>query len=95
MKSLKFFSFLFVILPLTAGAAALCPANSCNPANGCMDGCSQEQVVCAYNSVPQCVGQEIHSSCVRKINANTAQETSVNGYCRPLSTALPAACACH
>lgn len=90
MKTFAVLMMLTLALPVAANAAALCPKDSCNPANGCLEGCTTQQQTCAYNSVPQCAGSPVYSACTR-----TTNEDEWIGYCTPISTALPAACDCE
>ncbi|MGZ3773358.1 MAG: hypothetical protein ACXVCY_02670 [Pseudobdellovibrionaceae bacterium] len=90
MKLLVSLSVLLFILPHAVNAAALCPSDSCNPANGCLDGCTADQLRCSTQSESQCRGQIIDTPCVWKI-----QGISGHGFCSPNSTHLPSSCSCQ
>ncbi|MBC7464527.1 MAG: hypothetical protein H7256_00920 [Bdellovibrio sp.] len=89
----SFFVVLF-ISPLSFAAIG-CPADSCNPANGCMDGCTQQQWHCGTGSDNECSGKNIYESCQVVVGESATSNISYSGSCSPASVYLPAACHCQ
>lgn len=81
--------FTMMIMSSFVWAGIDCPADSCNPYNGCLDGCSKEQLVCSSKSDSQCIGKEIYSICDWSVNKRAEK-----GFCNINSNSPPDACSC-
>jgi len=80
----------FLLTTELANAAIMCPSDSCNPANGCMDGCGAQEKTCGPGGDVVCAGKEVYSKCSKSYN----QQYTIQGYCSPTSVYLPADCHC-
>ena len=81
----------FLVMPSISKASAPCPPNSCNPFNGCTDGCTTQQKQCSLESDLQCVGKSLGNVCRWRVGSQSGQ-----GFCNAVAVSgQSAACACQ
>lgn len=84
MKILRNLLCTMMFLPAIALAAFPCPPDSCNPHNGCIDGCNGgvDPQKCSERSDVTCQGKDMYSSCVWTYETDEG-EVSRPGFCHP------------